>query len=77
MSNDFEVERDQEFIIKHCLRLLNPEGTLYFSNNKRKFKLDQKILELANVVDITEKSIPLDFRDRKIHHCFKITKKII
>lgn len=75
MEEDFEVEKDQEFIITHCLRLLNPGGTLYFSNNKRKFKLDPIILEIANVQDITEKSIPLDFRDRKIHHCFKITPK--
>lgn len=75
MEEDFEVEKDQEFIITHCLRLLNPGGTLYFSNNKRKFKLDPIILEIANVQDITEKSIPIDFRDRKIHHCFKITPK--
>lgn len=75
MEEDFEVEKDQEFLIKHCLRLLNPGGTLYFSNNKRKFKLDPKILELAQVEDISEKSIPLDYRDQKIHHCYKITPK--
>lgn len=75
MEEDFEVEKDQEFLIKHCLRLLTPGGTLYFSNNKRKFKLDPKILELAQVEDISEKSIPLDYRDRKIHHCYKITSK--
>lgn len=75
MDEDFEVEKDQEFLIKHCLRLLNPDGVLYFSNNKRKFKLDPVILNIANVIDITDKSIPLDFRDRKIHHCFKITAK--
>ncbi|MFA6238420.1 MAG: class I SAM-dependent methyltransferase [Bacteriovorax sp.] len=75
MEEDFEVERDQAFIIKHCLRLLNPGGTLYFSNNKRKFKLDPALSEFADVVDITEKSIPPDYRDRKIHHCFKITAK--
>lgn len=75
MEDDFEVERDQQFIIKHSLRMLNPGGTLYFSNNKRKFKLDTGVLEFANVLDITEKTIPQDFRDRKIHHCFKITAK--
>lgn len=73
MEDDFEVEKDQELLIKNCLRLLNPNGTLYFSNNKRKFKLDPKILEMASVVDITEKTIPMDFRDPKIHHCYKIT----
>lgn len=75
MEEDFEVEKDQVVLIKNCLRLLAPGGTLYFSNNKRKFKLDPVVLEMANVVDITPKTIPLDFRDQKIHHCFKITHK--
>ncbi|MGZ3809942.1 MAG: class I SAM-dependent methyltransferase [Bacteriovorax sp.] len=77
MDDDFEVEKDQIFLIKNCLRLLNPEGTLYFSNNKRKFKLDPSVNDLASVVDITQATIPLDFRDQKIHHCYKITHKKI
>ena len=73
MEDDFEVEKDQIVLVKNCLKLLNPNGTLYFSNNKRKFKLDPSILDMAAVQDITEKTIPIDFRDRKIHHCYKIT----
>jgi 23S rRNA (cytosine1962-C5)-methyltransferase/23S rRNA (guanine2445-N2)-methyltransferase / 23S rRNA (guanine2069-N7)-methyltransferase len=75
MDDDFEVEKDQMFLVENCLKLLNPGGVLYFSNNKRKFKLDPKVSELAHVEDITPKTIPIDFRDQKIHHCFKITKK--
>lgn len=75
MVDDFEVEKDQEFLVKNCLRLLSDNGVLYFSNNKRKFKLSSALNEYATVIDITEKTIPLDFRDQKIHHCFKITKK--
>lgn len=75
MDDDFEVEKDQEFLVKNCLRLLNPGGTLYFSNNKRKFKLDPIISEISDVQDITDSTIPLDFRDGKIHHCYKITHK--
>ncbi len=73
MEEDFEVEKDQVFLIKHCLRLLAPEGVLYFSNNKRKFKLDPQILEFGKVLDITPRTIPEDYRDSKVHHCFKIT----
>lgn len=75
MEEDFEVEKDQLFLIKHCLRLLAPDGLLYFSNNKRKFKLNPEIEALANVQDITPKTIPEDYRDQKIHHCFKISHK--
>lgn len=73
MEDDFEVEKDQLLLVKNCLNLLTDNGTLYFSNNKRKFKLDPSILKFAQVIDITEKTIPMDFRDQKIHHCYKIT----
>jgi 23S rRNA (cytosine1962-C5)-methyltransferase len=75
MEEDFEVEKDQVFLVKHCLRLLSPDGVLYFSNNKRKFKIDPAVLEMANVQDITPRTIPEDYKDTKIHHCFKITHK--
>lgn len=73
MEEDFEVEKNQVFLIKHCMRLLSPDGVLYFSNNKRKFKIDPQIAELAIVTDITPKTIPEDYRDNKVHHCFKMT----
>jgi 23S rRNA (cytosine1962-C5)-methyltransferase len=76
MQDDFEVEKDQVFLIANCLRMLSQGGVIYFSNNKRKFKLDPQISELALVKDITSSTIPMDFRDPKIHHCFKISAKI-
>jgi 23S rRNA (cytosine1962-C5)-methyltransferase/23S rRNA (guanine2445-N2)-methyltransferase / 23S rRNA (guanine2069-N7)-methyltransferase len=73
LTEDFEVEKDHVNLIKQCLRILAPNGTLYFSNNKRKFKLDPIVHTIARVVDISTQSIPQDFRDQKIHHCYRIT----
>jgi len=73
MEEDFEVEKDQVFLVKHCLRLLSPQGDLYFSNNKRKFKIAPSLLDLCKIQDISLKTIPEDYRDTKVHHCFKIT----
>ncbi len=73
LAEDFEIEKDHVSLIKQCLHILTPNGTLYFSNNKRKFKLDPIIHTLASVTDISSQSIPQDFRDPKIHNCFKIT----
>ena len=56
---------------------LSPGGTLIFSNNYRRFKMDPEILDNYVVEDITEKTIGEDFRrDMKIHHCFLIRNKI-
>lgn len=75
MEDSFEVERDQDFLVDACMSMLLPSGTLYFSNNKRKFKLSDKIMSTYTVKDITEESIPQDFHDKKIHNCFEIKNK--
>lgn len=72
MNETFEVERDQDFLIDSCMKMLRPEGILYFSNNKRKFKLTPEVMAKYRVKDITEPSIPQDFHDKKIHNCFEI-----
>ncbi|MNL25765.1 Ribosomal RNA large subunit methyltransferase K [compost metagenome] len=75
MSDTFEVERDQDALVDACMQMLNPNGILYFSNNKRKFRLSEKVLATYKIRDITEESIPQDFHDKKIHNCFEIRPK--
>lgn len=75
MEDSFEVERDQDVLVESCMDMLQPQGILYFSNNKRKFKLSDKILAKFAVKDISEESIPQDFHDKKIHNCFEIREK--
>lgn len=75
MEDSFEVERDQEFLVQSCMSMLLPGGTLFFSNNKRKFKLSENLLSTYTVKDLTEESIPQDFHDKKIHNCFEIKNK--
>lgn len=72
MQSDFEVEKDQEFLVDHCMRLLSDNGVLFFSNNKRKFKLNDSLPKIYLVKDITKDSIPIDYHDQKIHQCYEI-----
>lgn len=72
MVESFEVERDQVELVDACMKLLNKNGILYFSCNKRTFRLDPKISSKYQVKDITKETIPLDFHDQKIHRCFEI-----
>ena len=75
MEDIFEVEKYQNFLVFNCLDILNPGGVLYFSTNKRKFKLSTEIEARAHVKDITASSIPMDFHDQKIHRCFEIISR--
>ena len=74
MDETFDVQRDHTFLIQTLMKKLNKGGTLIFSNNNRKFKLDESIEKIYSVRNISEESIPQDFRDKKIHVCFEIKK---
>jgi len=74
MHDVLDVQRDHVELINLAMGLLRPEGKLIFSNNYRRFKIDPQLSERYQVVDITRKTIDLDFkRSSKIHHCFEIS----
>lgn len=75
MVDSFEVERDQVGLVDSCMKLLKENGVLYFSCNKRTFRIDTKITEKYDVKNITKDTIPIDFHDQKIHHCFEISHR--
>lgn len=70
-SGDFDVNRDWATLIAACARVLEPKGTLYFSTNSRRLRWDPSLLPLP-WQDISEASIPPDFRDRKVHRCWRL-----
>ena len=72
MEHDFEIERDHQDLIFKVTKFLKPDGVLYFSTNKRDFRISPVIAEKFRVKNITKDTIPLDFHDHKIHHCFEI-----
>jgi len=74
MEGVFDVQQDHTDMIHRCMELLNPGGTLIFSNNLRSFRLDSDITDTYSVDNITAKTLDADFqRNPKIHHCFLIT----
>ena len=76
MEDDFNIQDDHIDLIRQTMELLSPDGILIFSNNYRKFKLDSKNFKDYIVENITEKTIPLDFkRNQKIHHCWMFSRK--
>ena len=52
--------------------LLASGGELFFSTNLRTFKLDPTLAADPSCVDITARTLPEDFRDRRIHRAFRI-----
>jgi len=72
-ERDWDVQRDHKGFLLACGRLLNAGGRIVFSTNFRKFTLDESLRRHFVIEDVTEKSIPPDFRNRKIHYCYILT----
>lgn len=74
MDQAFNVLDDHIDLINAAMRLLRPSGTLYFSTNLRKFKLDNCINQQFNASNISTEILPEDFKRRKnIHHCWRLS----
>ena len=71
-ENDFDVQKDHVELIDMAMKRLEPGGQLIFSNNYRRFVLDQQLSVRYSVENVTEKSIPPDFRKagKPIHQCW-------
>jgi len=77
MEGTLDVQRDHVRLILASAALLSEGGTLVFSTNYRRFKMDVEALAEAglHVGDISEETIPPDFaRNPRIHRCFLIRR---
>lgn len=72
-ADDFDVQRDHVRLLKLCAMRLAPNGLILFSNNYRRFKLDEAGLDGLIIKDISAQTIPLDFaRHARIHRCWEL-----
>lgn len=74
MEGTFDVQRDHAALIELCMALLPPQGILYFSTNRTGFVLDSSVARRYPTRDISRMTVPEDYRNKKIHACWLITK---
>lgn len=70
MQATLDVQRDHPRLISACLSLLKQGGELFFSTNRRKFKLDADLIGSRNGAEITHHTVPDDFRRHPTHRCW-------
>ncbi|QIM68175.1 bifunctional 23S rRNA (guanine(2069)-N(7))-methyltransferase RlmK/23S rRNA (guanine(2445)-N(2))-methyltransferase RlmL [Basfia succiniciproducens] len=73
MEDSWDVQRDHIKLMSNLKRILRPNGTIVFSNNKRGFKMDFEGLTRLGLKaeEISAKTLPLDFeRNKQIHNCW-------
>jgi 23S rRNA (cytosine1962-C5)-methyltransferase len=70
MQEILDVQRDHRRLIESCQQLLTPKGELYFSTNKRRFKIDHGLESLPGCQEITDQTLPDDFKRHPAHRCW-------
>jgi 23S rRNA (cytosine1962-C5)-methyltransferase len=73
MDQLFDIQVDYIPLVSKALRLLAKDGIIFFSTNSRKFFFDQSCFKSCSILDVSNKTIPIDFHDPKIHRCWKIS----
>jgi len=74
-ESDWDVQRDHVDLLNGVIALMSPGGVIYFSNNFRRFKLDEASLHHVEVREITKKTIPPEYRNDRIHRCWTLRVK--
>ena len=73
-----DINRDWPQLVKDCLNILTPGGTLYFSTNSERIKFDISKIPSKTAAgsdftwkEITEETIPVDFAGKRPHKVWK------
>ena len=71
-GRDFDINRDHPQLLNSVLKLMKPGGDILFSTNHQRFTPRYDELKVKEIISLTPKTIPEDYRNRNIHHCWHI-----
>ncbi len=76
-AEDFDIQREHVRLLRAAVTRLTPEGVLYFSNNFRRFKLEENALAaFASCQEISAQTIAPDFeRNPRIHRAWRLQRR--
>ena len=81
-SDVLDINRDWPQLVKDCLNILAPSGTLYFSTNSERIKFDISKIPPKTAAgseftwkEITEQTISADFAGKKPHKAWEFNLK--
>lgn len=69
---DFDINRDHPKVINKVIKIMRPGADLFFSTNHQRFEPSFDDLKVKGIISLTPKTIPEDYRNRNIHHCWQI-----
>jgi 23S rRNA G2069 N7-methylase RlmK/C1962 C5-methylase RlmI len=77
MKTTLDLKRDYRGLVSRSLKLLNPGGTLWFSANARRFRLEAEDFPGVEIRDRRNAVMDEDFRGKNIPLCYTLKKSNI
>ena len=69
----WDIQHDHAELLTLLAHNLSPGAVVYFSTNFRRFRLDtERLAPLYAVREITNRTIPEDFRNERIHRAWRL-----
>ena len=73
MEGVLDIQRDHRQLVEQAMARLAPGGLLIFSNNFRRFRLEEALEQQFQVTEVSRDTIDRDFqRNARIHRCWHI-----
>jgi len=66
-----DIQRDHLDLLEDSMRVLAPDGVVWFSTNSRRFRMGDEVSEFAMISETTEKTVPPDFT-RRPHRSWRL-----
>ena len=75
-ESPFDIERDHADLLERVAENVSSQGVVYFSTNFRRFHLaTERLAERYVIREITARTLPEDFRDRRPHRAWRLVLK--
>jgi 23S rRNA G2069 N7-methylase RlmK/C1962 C5-methylase RlmI len=68
----FDINRDHPQLLRDVLMIMRPGSDLFFSANHQRFEPQFEGLPVKDIVKLTPKTIPEDYRNKNIHNCWRM-----
>lgn len=73
IGTTFDINRDHPELLRNVLKVMAPGSTVFFSTNHQRFEPRLEGLPVKDLIELTPKTIPEDYRNRRVHRCWRMT----
>ena len=73
----WDVQQDYSQLLTALLDKMADNAIIYFSTNFKRFKFDETQFTKVKIIEISKQTVPEDFRNKRIHRCWRIEKTSI